>query len=49
MSSADGRSCYSESVADATPENLEYLKDYVKSLYSGGMYIILSVQFSWYF
>ena len=36
MSGADGRTCYSESVADATPTNLEYLKDYVKSLYAGG-------------
>jgi len=35
-SSDDGKSCYSEGLADATPINLEYLQDYVKSLYANG-------------
>ena len=32
----DGRDCHSKRLADATPVNIKYLKNYVDSIYAGG-------------
>ena len=39
----DGKVCFSKSLADATPINLEYLQDYVKSLQAGGTIFVFRV------